>query len=104
MGKRDDINELTALLSLTLTHRIGSLVNPDEIYSEKYRKESDVFLKRAIKISLRYNWNMDNKIKIREFLEKKLRESLEKRDFLDNKKFKLMEKEINSVLKFLNLN
>lgn len=104
MGKRSDIKELVTLLSLALTHRIGSLVNPNEIYSEKYQKESDAFLKKAIKISLRQNWNKDDKIKIREFLKKKLRDDLEKRDFLDDKKFDLIDKEINNVLESLDLN
>lgn len=103
MGKNSDISELTTLLSLALTHKIGSIVNPNEIYSEKYRKESDAFLKKAIKISLRHNWNKYDKIKIRKLLEKKLRENLEKRDFLDNKKFEFMKEEIDDVLKFLNL-
>ena len=78
MGKKGDIDELTTLLSLALTHRIGSFVNPNEIYSEKYRKESDAFLKKALKISLTQNWNISDKIKIKNLLEKKLRESLEK--------------------------
>lgn len=104
MGKRGNIDELTTLLALALTHRIGGLVNLNEIYSEKYRKESDVFLKEALKISLTQNWNINDKIKIKNLLEKKLRESLEKRDFLDNKKFDLIEKEINNVLVSLSLN
>jgi|SRR3989344_800983 len=103
MGKKGDISELTTLLSLALTHRIGSIVNPNELYSEKYRKESDAFLKKAVKISLRQNWNRYDKIKIRGLLEKKLRESLEKRDFLDKKKFEFMKEEIDDALKFLSL-
>lgn len=103
MGKNSDINELVKLLSLALMHKIGGLVNPNEIYSEKYRKESDIFLRSAEKIYLRRNWNKDDKITIKEFLKKKLRDSLEKRDFLDNKKFSFMNKEIDNVLKTLDL-
>jgi len=103
MGKKDDVKELVALLSLALTHRIGSLVNPNELYSEKYRKESDVFLKQAKKVSLRHNWNEADKAKIKEFLKRKLMENLERRDFLDNKKFRFMEKEISNVLSLLEL-
>ena len=103
MGKKSDISELTTLLSLALTHKIGSLVNPNELYSEKYRKESDAFLKKAVKVSLRQNWNENDKIKIKEILEKKLKESLERRDFLDNKKFEFINEEVNSVLKLLGL-
>ena len=104
MGKKSDIKEMATLLSFALTHRIGSLVNPDEIYSEKYKKESDAFLKKAVKISLRQNWNKDDKIKIKELLKKKLKDDLERRDFLDNKKFDLIDKEINNVLGSLRLN
>lgn len=104
MGKRSDIKELVTLISLTLTHRIGSIVNPDEIYSEKYKKESDAFLKKAIKISVRQNWNKEDKIKIKELLKKKLRSDLENRDFLNNKKFDLIDKEIDDVVKLLGLN
>ncbi len=103
MGKRGDINELVTLLSLALTHRIGGFVNPDDIYSEKYLKESDAFLKKATKISLRQNWSKYDKAKIREFLKKKLREGLERRDFLEDKKFKIMDKEINNILRLLDL-
>ena len=104
MGKKSDINELVKLLSLALVHRIGGIVNPNEIYGEKYRKESDAFLRSAEKISLRQNWNRDDKIKIREFLKRRLKDGLEKRDFLDDKKFEIMDKEIDNVLKLLDLN
>ena len=104
MGKRSDIKELVTLLSLALIHKIGSLVNPNEIYSEKYRKESDAFLKKAIKISIRQNWNKEDKINIRELLRRKLRSDLEIRDFLDNKKFDLMDKEMDNILESLSLN
>ena len=104
MGKRSDIKEMVTLVSLSLTHKIGSLVNPDEIYSEKYKKESDAFLKKAMKISLRQNWNKDDKVKIKGLLKKRLRNDLERRDFIDNKKFDLIDKEINNVLGSLRLN
>ncbi len=104
MGKRSDIKELITLLSLALTHKIGGLVNPGEIYSEKYQKESNAFLKKAIKVSLRQNWNKEDKINIRDLLKKKLKSDLEKRDFLNDKKFDLMEREINNALKSLSLN
>ena len=104
MGKKRDIKELVTLISLALTHKIGSLVNPNEIYSEKYRKESDSFLKKAIKISLKQNWNKDDKAKIKELLKKKLKDDLKKRDFIDDKKFSLIDDEINNVLSLIGLN
>ena len=104
MGKKSDIEELTNLLSLALVHKIGGMVNPDEIYSEKYRKESDAFLKKAVKVSIRQNWNKEDKKRIKEILGYKLRKNLEKRDFLDSKKFEFVEEEIDDVLKLLELN
>ena len=75
MGKKKDINKLVTFLSLGLVHRIGSIVNLNEIYSEKYKKASEVFLKNAVKISLRYNWNKIDKVEIRELLKKKVTSS-----------------------------
>ena len=104
MGKKRDIKEMVTLISLALTHKIGSLVNPDEIYSEKYKRESDSFLKQATKISLRQNWNKDDKAKIKEVLKKRLKDDLSKKDFIDDKKFSLIDSEINSVLNSMGLN
>ena len=104
MGKKRDIKEMVTLISLALKHKIGSLVNPNEIYSEKYKKESDSFLKQAIKISLRQNWNKEDKAKIKELLKKKLKDDLEKGDFIDDKKFSLIDKEIDDVLNLIELN
>src|SRR3989344_6749597 len=98
MGKNSDMDELTNLLSLALVHKIGGIVNPDEIYSEKYRKESDAFLKKAVRVALRQNWNKEDKIRIKEILTSKLRKNLEKRDFLNDKKFEFMEDEMINVL------
>ena len=50
------------------------------------RKNTDEFLKRLL-----------------EAKEMKLKESLERRDFLDNKKFEFINEEVNSVLKLLGL-
>ncbi len=103
MGKTGDIKELTTLLSLALTHKIGSQVNPNEIYTEKYKKESEEFVKEAEKISLRQNWNSYDKNNIKNILRKKLRSKLTTRDFLNNKKFDLMDTEIKNILKRLGL-
>lgn len=103
MSKKRAIHELTNLLAIALRHKIGSIVNPDEVYAQKYAKDAEILMKEAGKIALRENWNNDDKIKIKEELRRKLKLELEKRDFLDNKKFELIDSEIDKALKFLRL-
>ncbi len=103
MSKHDTIKELTNILAKALRHKIGAIVNSNEIYAQKYARDADILLKEAEKISLRENWNSFDKLEIRKMLQKKLRRELESKDFLDEKKFDYMEKEIESTLKMLGL-
>ena len=103
MNKRKIIDELTNVLTQSLRHKIGSIVNPNEIYANKYEKDAEILLIKARKISLQENWNEYDKIKIKESLKKKLQLELEKSDFLDEKKFELIGKEIDAILKELDL-
>ena len=103
MSKNQNIHELTNILAIALRHKIGSIVNKDEIYAQKYAKDYEIFLKEAVKISLKENWNDSDKIKIKNELKRKLREELEKREFIDNKKFDIMDREINNILEVLKL-
>ncbi len=103
MGKRDNIRELINLLTKSLSHKIGSIVNDTKIYAEKYRKESENFLEQAKEISKEENWNNYDKIKIKEELKKKLGTELERKEFLDSKKFDIMNEEIEKALKSLDL-
>lgn len=103
MNKKDTINELTNILAVALRHRIGSIVNDQEVYAQKYARDSEVLLNEAEKLSLMINWNQYDKIKIKESLKKKLKEELEKKDFLSSKKFEIMDKEIEKALVFLKL-
>jgi hypothetical protein len=104
MNKSDVIDELTNLLAIALRHKIGSLVNDKEIYSQKYAKDAEILLKEAEKISLKLNWNPEDKTKIKEILKRKLKEELEKKDFLSYKKFDLMDEEIEKALVLLKIN
>ena len=99
MGKNKDIQELTNLMTKALRHKIGSIVNKDEFYANKYAKDAEVIMKEAEKILLRHNWNNYDKVKIRGQLKVKLRKELKQKDFLDNKKFEIMDEEINKALK-----
>ena len=103
MSKNQNIHELTNILAIALRHKIGSIVNKDEIYAQKYAKDYEMFLKEAVKISLRENWNDSDKIKIKNELKGKLRDELEKKEFIDNKKFDIMDREIDDILGVLKL-
>ena len=98
MGKKDDTEQLTNLMSKALRHKIGSIVNEDEIYAAKYAKDAENIMKEAEKIINRQNWNNYDKEKIKEKLRKKLEKELAEKDFLDNKKFALIDEEINKAL------
>lgn len=104
MSKTKNIQELTTILAIALRHKIGSIVNQDEIYAQKYAKDADVLIKEAQKIFLRENWNNYDKEKIKKVLKKKLQHELEKKEFLDNKKFDIMEKEMDETLESIKLN
>ena len=103
MSKNKNIHELTNILAIALRHKIGSIVNKNEIYAQKYARDYEIFLKEAIKISLRENWNDKDKTEIKNELKSKLRDELEKREFIDNKKFGIMDGEIDNILEVLKL-
>ena len=99
MGKNKDMQELTNLMTKALRHKIGSIVNKDEFYANKYAKDAEVIMKEAEKVLLRQNWNDYDKAKIKEQLKIKLRKELEQKDFLHNEKFEIMNEEIDKALK-----
>lgn len=98
MGKKDDIEQLTNLMSKALRHKIGSIVNENEIYAAKYAKDAENIMKEAEKILNIRNWNNYDKEKIKEKLRKKLEKELEEKEFLNNKKFEIMDEEIDKAL------
>lgn len=98
MGKKSDIEQLTNLMSKALRHKIGSIVNENEIYAAKYARDAENIMKEAEKVIDRQNWNKHDRKKLKEKLRKKLERELEEKDFLDNKKFEIMDKEINKAL------
>ena len=103
MGKNKNIEELTNLMAKALRNKIGSIVNKDEFYAGKYAKDAENIMKEAEKVLLRQNWNSYDKLKIKEELRAKLRKDLEQKDFLDNKKFEIMDSEIEKALKEFDL-
>ena len=103
MGKMDSIMELARLMAHSLSHRIGSIVNRNNPYAQKYFKEAVNFFNLAKKASTEENWNNFNKSEIKTMLKKELIAELTKKRFLDNKKFDLIDEEIDKVLKELDL-
>ena len=99
MGKKDDINELTNIMSRALRHKIGSIVNENEIYASKYANDAKNLMKDAERVLLRQNWNSYDKKSIKEKLRKRLRQELEKKDFIDDRKFDILDEELDKALK-----
>jgi len=103
MNKNKLVEQLTNVLSASLRHKIGSIVNENELYAQKYAEDAEVLLKEAGKIASEINWNLNDKLVIKEELKKKLRGELEKKTFLNNEKFELIDSEVEVALKKLNL-
>jgi|SRR3989338_4142354 len=103
MSKKDSLKELVNILVNSICHKIGSIVNNKADYAKKYEREAENFLNDAKEIAIGENWNQYDKIEIREELKKKVKAELERRIFLDNKKFSLMDEETEKALKELNL-
>ena len=99
MGKNKDIDYLTNLMAKALRHKIGAIVNSDEIYASKYAKDSENIMKEVKRVLLRHNWDNDDKIEIKGQLRIKLHKDLEEKDFLDDRKFGIMDAEIEKALK-----
>jgi transcription initiation factor IIF auxiliary subunit len=103
MSKKQILNELTNILAVALRHKIGSMVNKNEIYALKYSKDSEILFKEAEKIKGESNWDYYDIIQIKEELKRKLKNELDKKDFLINEKYDLMDSEIDSALISLGL-
>src|SRR3989338_4767837 len=103
MGKNKDMQELTNLMTKALRHKIGSIVNKNEFYAAKYAKDAENIMKEAEKVLLRQNWNGYDKSHIKGQLRNKLKKELEQKDFLDDKKFDIMDDEIGKALKKFDL-
>ncbi|MDO8509399.1 MAG: hypothetical protein Q7S27_06995 [Nanoarchaeota archaeon] len=103
MSKDDGLNKLVKLLTHGLSHKIGSIVNKDSYYSEKYAKEAINFFNLAKKVSIEGNWNRKDLDLIEKLLRKKLIEELKAKSFLDEKKFEFVDFELEKCLKELEL-
>ena len=103
MGKTGTLHELTNIMAKALRHKIGSIVNADEIYAQKYARDADILMKEARKAAMKENWNSYDKAAIREELKRKLHAELLKKDFLDTRKFEIMEEEMFKALAAMGL-
>ncbi len=80
MGKRGLISEIANLLAIALRHRIGSIVNENEVYTQKYARDAEVLIKQAKKLIARKNWNFQDKKEIKRQLKLKLKKSWKTRN------------------------
>lgn len=103
MSKEDILDKTVKLLAHAISHKIGSIVNKDSYYAEKYAKEAINFFNLAKRASLEKNWNKDDLIAIEKSLRKKLIEELKEKYFLDNKKFEFVDIEVKKALRELEL-
>src|SRR3989344_5335078 len=103
MGKNKDIQELASLMAVSLRHKIGSLVNKDEVYAQKYAKDAENIMKEAEKVLLRQHWNQADRKRIRELLRARLHDELAQKEFLEHKKFEIMDEEMNKALQAFEL-
>ena len=101
MSKTKDIEQLTNILAKALRHKIGSIVNENEFYAGKYAKDAEMLMKEAEKVLVKHSWNNEEKLAIRNKLRRKLNTELEKKDFLHEQKFVIMESEMEKALKEL---
>ena len=91
-------------MSKSLRHKIGSIVNENEIYAERYAKDAEGIMKEAEKVIKKHNWDSSDKSEIKERLRNKLKKELEEKDFLNNKKFEIMDEEISKALNIFGIN
>jgi len=98
MSKSSSISELTNLLVKSLRHRIGGIVNFNEIYAQKYSRDAEVLFREVEKVFGAENWNNYDRDRIKQELRKKLKAELERCEFLDERKFEVMDEEINKAL------
>lgn len=103
MNRRRIIEELTTLLALSLRHKIGSIVNENEIYAQKYAKDAEVLLEQAKKNIVGMSFNIYEKKEIFKKLNTKLEKELASKPFLHNQKFEIIDGEMNKALKELGL-
>ncbi len=103
MNRHKTIEELTNLLALSLRHKIGSIVNKHEVYSKKYADESQALLNNAKRNISGITFNLYEKKEILQILKRKLKAELQSKPFLNERKFDIMDEEMNSALKELGL-
>lgn len=104
MSKKQILDELTTMLAVSLRHKIGSIVNNESLYAQKYANDAETLFMQAEKIKQQANWNSNDKKLIREILKKKLKKELDDKSFLSDKKYEYIDSEIDKTLNSMNLN
>ncbi|MBI5389054.1 hypothetical protein HZB01_01605 [Candidatus Woesearchaeota archaeon] len=99
MGKRKTMEQAANILTQSLRHRIGSIVNDHEVYASKYAKDAEILLSEAKKMLEKYHWNADDAQLFKKMVERKLKQELTEKTFLAERKFEIMDEEIEKMLK-----
>ena len=103
MWKNQTMHELINLLAVALRHKIGAIVNSNELYAQKYSRDADLLISLAEKSKDKENWNIYDKKEIKEKLKKQLEQELKEKEFINDKKFELVDSEIAQILRKLDL-
>ncbi len=103
MGKSDTVQELARLIGLAVAHSIGYILNPSSIYADKYRKEILNFMSLAAKTRDKEHWNVSDLRLIKAKAIEETNYELSRRDYLDLRKFELIDGEIEKMLRELEL-
>ncbi|MEK6890315.1 MAG: hypothetical protein AABX35_03950 [Nanoarchaeota archaeon] len=103
MGKKKEIDMLTTFIADALRHRIGALLGLDKKYFRKYIFEYQERMNLAKKVIQKNHFNSYDETIIKEKVIHKLNNELASREYIDNKKFDIMDEEIEKALKELEL-
>jgi hypothetical protein len=98
MVNKKIIDEFVSFIVLGLRHRIGSIVNDNELYAKKYAKDAEEFFKAARKTIIGITFNVYETAEIKKSIKSKLSADLTSKPFLRERKFEIMDAEIEKVL------
>lgn len=103
MGKNKEISQITNILSTALRHKIGAILGRDKDYFKKYQLEFTARKEKAERILKNCNFNDYDKNIVKIKIKEKLSKELKSRAYISEEKFKIMDEEINKILKELAL-
>jgi len=103
MGKSAKIEEVVNRLAVALRHRIGALLGTNKDYAKRYLYDSIELINQAREIVIDLHLNVEDKQELKIKLSHKLQKELEVKEFIPEKKFQIMNSEIDKVLRELGI-